>query len=355
MQAKKLPSGSWRVRVYSHTEELLLPDGSKKEKKIYKSFTCNDTTSKGKRKCEADAAAWAAQKENHKSSSMTYGEALDEYIRLRSAVLSPSTIREYKRSRKVDFQSLMDLRIDSITQNDIQKAVNYAATTHSPKSVKNMHGLVTAVFDVYRPDFRIKTNLPKKVRTELYIPTEEEIKRLIDTVRDTEMELPVLLSAFGPMRRGEICALDSEHVSGNVVHVEYAMALDENKKWVKKRPKSYAGDRFIAFPDFVIQRMSGIEGNITNLNPNAISSRFSHVLKRAGVPHFRFHDLRHYSASIQHALGVPDAYIMQRGGWASDSVLKSVYRHALSDQAKKENERINRKFAEMYDTKYDTK
>ena len=29
--AKKLPSGSWRVRVYSHTEEITLPDGTKKE------------------------------------------------------------------------------------------------------------------------------------------------------------------------------------------------------------------------------------------------------------------------------------------------------------------------------------
>ena len=355
MQAKKLPSGSWRVRVYSHTEEILLPDGTKKEKKIYKSFTCDDVTAKGKRKCEAEAAAWAAQKENLKESDLTYGQALDEYIRLRSAVLSPSTIREYKRSRKVDFQSLMNLRIDSITQNDIQKAVNYAAATHSPKSVKNMHGLVTAVFDVYRPDFRIKTNLPKKVRAKITLPSESEIKRLLTVTENTALEIPILLAAFGPMRRGEICALDSDHVIGNIVHVEFNLVLDENNNWVRKRPKSFAGDRYIEFPDFVIDKLRDIEGPITDLTPAQLSDRFAKLIKRKKLPHFRFHDLRHYSASMQHALGVPDQYIMERGGWANDGVLKSVYRHTLSEQVKKENERINSKFTNLYDTKYDTK
>lgn len=353
--AKKLPSGSWRVRVYSHTEEITLPDGTKKEKKVYKSFTCDDVTVKGKRKCEAEAAAWAVQKENHKESDLTYGEALDEYIRLRSAVLSPSTIREYKRSRRADFQSLMDMRLDSITQNDIQKAVNYAAATHSPKSVKNMHGLVTAVFDIYRPDFRIKTDLPKKVRNKLTIPSESEIKRLLTIVEGTPLEIPILLAAFGPMRRGEICALDSDHIVGNVIHVEFSLALDENDNWIKKRPKSFAGDRYIEFPDFVIDKLRGIDGQITTLTPSMLSDRFAKLIKRENLPHFRFHDLRHYSASMQHALGVPDQYIMERGGWGSDGILKSVYRHALDDIKKTENEKINNRFSKLYDTKYDMK
>ena len=54
--------------------------------------------------------------------------------------------------------------------------------------------------------------------------------------------------------------------------------------------------------------------------------------------------LRHYCASIQHALGIPDAYIMQRGGWNSDAVLKQVYRHALSDRAVQMNAIANEHF-----------
>lgn len=62
--AKKLPSGSWRCQVFSHFEEQLQPDESVKKKRIYKSFTCDDSSAKGKRKCEAEAAAWAANKEH---------------------------------------------------------------------------------------------------------------------------------------------------------------------------------------------------------------------------------------------------------------------------------------------------
>lgn len=69
--------------------------------------------------------------------------------------------------------------------------------------------------------------------------------------------------------------------------------------------------------------------------------------KRAGVEHFRFHNLRHYSASIQHTLGSPDAYIMQRVGWGNDAVLNNVYRHALEDQEKEVNSKINDYFSDL--------
>ena len=45
--AKKLPSGSWRCLVYSHTEEIKNPDGSIKKKRIYESFTSNIPGPKG--------------------------------------------------------------------------------------------------------------------------------------------------------------------------------------------------------------------------------------------------------------------------------------------------------------------
>lgn len=45
------------------------------------------------------------------------------------------------------------------------------------------------------------------------------------------MELPVLLAAFGPMRRGEICAFESSDISGNVVHVNKNMVKEEGGGW----------------------------------------------------------------------------------------------------------------------------
>lgn len=347
-KAKKLPSGSWRCLVYSHTEITILPDGSKKKKRIYKSFTCDDPSPAGRRKCEADAAAWASGKKIIESvCEKTLGECIDQYIAERSSVLSPSTIREYKGIRRNSLEGIMDKRLDRITQSDIQREINRESVTHAPKTVRNIHGLVTAVMGAYRPDFAIKTDLPKKIRPQLYIPSDADVARVMDSVKGTEMEIAVMLAAFGPMRRGEICALDSDHIKGNVVHVEKSMALTENNEWVIKSPKSYAGDRYITFPDFVIDRISGIQGRIINLNPNQITNRFRRILKKEGLPVFRFHDLRHYSASIQHALGIPDAYIMQRGGWSNDGVLKGVYRHAMGQEIEPMTNIVNEHFSNI--------
>ena len=190
--AKKLPSGSWRVRVYSHTEEVLQPDGTKKEKKIYKSFTCDDPTPRGKRKCEAEAAEWAKEKETKtKSESLTFQQALNNYISSRENVLSPTTLREYKSIKNNYIRSLMNIKIDSITQDDIQKAINIESLTHSPKTVRNIHGLISATLKVYRPSMALNTALPKKKRVELYIPTDHDVKKLLKYVEGTEMELPV--------------------------------------------------------------------------------------------------------------------------------------------------------------------
>lgn len=365
--AKKLPSGSWRCLVYDYSELVYDADGKpvfdkngqQKKKRIYKSFTCDDPSPKGKRRAEKDAAAWAAEKENRTNTTskknMTLGEAMDSYIAYRSAVLSPATIREYKRSRNIDLQNLMDIKVNAITQEMIQVEINRESLNHSPKTVRNMHGLLTAVMKTYRPDFAINTKLPEKIRPKLYVPSDDDIMRLMDTVNGTNLEIPVLLAAFGPMRRSEICALDSDHINGNIVHVEFAMVKDEHKKWVIKPPKSYAGNRYIEFPDFVINKISGRKGRIVDIYPSQISNHFGEILRKAEIPHFRFHDLRHYSASIQHALGVSDAYIMSRGGWGNDSVLKNVYRHTMEAQTVVMNKKTNDYFETLCNTKCNTK
>jgi integrase len=350
-KAKKLKSGSWRCLVYDYTDDA--------GKRHYKSFTCDDPSPKGKRKAEMMAAEYATTEKynkllNMKNQNITLGEAWDMYIENRSSVLSPGTVREYKRSRKTDLKTLMPMRLSDITLDDIQIAINAEALNHSAKTVRNIHGLLSAVMGTYRPSLSLKTDLPKPTRPELYIPSDAEIKILLKYLSGNEMEIPVLLAAFGPMRRGEICALCYEDIHGNTIHVHAALAQDENKQWVIKPPKTFSSDRYIEFPEFIIEKIGKGTGQIVQMSPNALSSRFYHILKNARLPHFRFHDLRHYSASIQHALGIPDVYIMQRGGWSSDATLKNVYRHAMDDQAQEMNNIANSHFENLCNTKCNT-
>ena len=92
--AKKLPSGSWRCQVYDYTDE--------NGKRHYKSFTSTDQSAKGKREAERMAADYAAEKELRSHCTLTFGEAFDSYVRDRASVLAVSTIREYKRTKRVD-------------------------------------------------------------------------------------------------------------------------------------------------------------------------------------------------------------------------------------------------------------
>lgn len=101
--ARKLASGSWRCQIYSHTEEIIQPDGSVKQKRFYKSFTCDVPGPKGKRMAERMAAEWASEKEHKKNIlNCTIGEAIEMYINSKDGILSPSTIAGYKRMQKMD-------------------------------------------------------------------------------------------------------------------------------------------------------------------------------------------------------------------------------------------------------------
>jgi len=333
--ARKLPSGSWRVYAYDYTDV--------NGKRHYQSFTAST-----KKAAEIKATQYISM-HDHGKTDMTFGECVNLFITQRTPVISASTIKEYIGYSNRYMKSLSQIKISKITQNDIQQEVNELALTLSPKTVRNVHGFISAVLSAYRPELALHTVLPKKVPPKLYVPSEAEIQRLMDTVSGTVMELPILLAAFGPMRRGEICALRAENIDGSVVHVCENMILDKDNRWIVKSPKSYAGDRYIDYPDFVSEKWKGIrKGRVTELNPTMITKRFEHCLQHAGLPHFRFHDLRHYSASIQHALGVPDAYIMQRGGWKNDGVLKNVYRHTMEEKTKEMNKKVNSYFENMH-------
>jgi len=345
--AKKLPSGSWRCQVFSHYEDLCGKDGKpiidektgkQKRKRIYESFTCEDPTRAGKRRVEAQAAQFAEQREGRSRPvyQYTFKNALEKYIEERTGVLSPASIRKYRSMQRNCMVPLDNYKLKDLTEDIIQEIINTAALEKSPKTVRDMNGLIVAVMNRYRPELRLQIGLPKKLRPNIYVPSEDEIKRLLTAVEDTQMEVPVMLAAFGAMRRGEICAFDRKRdLKKNTIHVSKTMVMNPDSNWVIKAPKSYAGDRYVTFPSFVIKKVRKMPDDTVGLTPNELSNRFKTVLKHAELPHFRFHDLRHYNASIQHALGIPDAYIMQSGGWGNDSVLKEVYRHALPEVQEK--------------------
>lgn len=330
--AKKLPSGNWRVRILVGTI-----DG----KKRYKSFTA-----KSKRECETTANQYLADK--HNPDAGIIGTCIDNYINLKAPVLSPATVAGYRRiwrTIKADFDWFYNTDADRLTSKTFQKFINLLAVDRKPKTVANYHGLIFSALKLEHVNVP-EVRLPSKVRYDVHIPSEAEMKRLFELLKGTEMEIIVLLAALGPMRRGEIRALQLDDIQGNIVHVCKAAVENESYDEVVKNPKTYDSDRYIEYPQYVIDRIHE-QGYVCNMPLRMISKRFERFLAKNDFEHFRFHDLRHFGCSILHAIGLPDSYIMERGGWKTDGVMKTVYRHTISDEAKSFNNMVNEHFENM--------
>ena len=341
-KAKKLPSGAWRTLVFSHTETV---DGKKIKK--YESFTAET-----KKESEFLAAEFSVTRKKKKDPlNITVGEAIDRYIEMKDAVLSPSTVREYKQERRNCLQGLMDKKLIELTHEVVQKEINKESALRSPKSVKNSHGLLSASLREFYPEFVLRTTLPSKKKINTYIPTKKEIDTLLAITKDTSLYVPILLASCLGLRRSEICALKWESVDfkKNTIRIEKAKVLDENNSWVIKDPKSYAGNRILLMPKIICETLSKeerVSEYIINIKPSTITLQFVRLLESENMNHFRFHDLRHYYASVMLALNIPDKYAMERMGHATNTMLKNIYQHTMDEKNNDINKILNSYFEE---------
>lgn len=337
-KAKRLPSGNWRVNLYI---------GMENGKRKYKSFTAPT-----RKEAEYQAASYRMNNERKPMCKLTLLEAAQQYIESKQNVLSPATVREYSRAITRDFSLVFDLgiHIDKITPEIVQKGINKYALNHSPKSVRNFHGLLSAILSVYLPTIKLNTTLPQKQKSEIYVPSNDDIQKVLDFVKGTEIEKAIMLAAFGSLRRSEISPLTAEDIKGNYITINKAMVLNKKREWVLKPPKTFSGYRTIELPQFVIDRISVNSGRLVEMNPEMITHHFENALKKCNVPHFRFHDLRHYQASILHAMGVPDKYIIARGGWKTESTLKNIYQHTMD----KKREEVEREICNYFESTHNS-
>lgn len=343
-KAKKLPSGSWNCRVFSHYE--FRPDGTKK--RIYESFTVSDKSRAGKAMCEQQAAMWLYKRDERKKNLSVY-EAVRSYIDSKNRVLSPSTIAHYDQYLKIYFSKIDTIPMSELSKTDVQIWVNgLSGKGLAPKTIRNVFGLFSATAELYGAG-PFKITLPAKKRARLHTPTDDEMKSFLEHISDREdLRTAVMLAAFGSLRRSEVCALTSDDVTETGVMVTKAMVKDKDGFWETRQPKTDGSYRLAHLPDFLIKELNQKKGRLVPITPDQLSHRFNRAVASSGLEHFRFHDLRHYYVSISHALGVPDAYIMENGGWKTDYVMNHVYRDALSDRTAGENSKVMGHFESMH-------
>lgn len=322
MKIEKLPSGSYRFR-------------KKYNNKTYTVVVDYKPTHK-------EAIALMAEKmrffdiSSAKNTPLTFSKAYSDYLELKSNILSPATKKGYKIVYNRISEDFKNMRLSDITSVDVQKEINNDAVDHAPKSVKNFYGLISIVLKTYRKDLILDVQLPQAIKKEPYIPTDEEVKAVLNKLRDTQYYVAACLATMS-LRRSEICALTLNDLSDdNILTINKAKVETADNDFVIKTTKTTESTREILIPDELADLIRK-QGYIYNGFPNSLTRALNNAQDKLGIQRFSIHKLRHFFATYAHnELHLSDKQIMQIGGWKTTSVLNTVYKHSTKAQETRE-------------------
>lgn len=331
----------WRCLVFSHYDY----ENGKKIRR-YKSFTA-DTRKEAER-----LAAQYEYDRAHTPKSVTVRDAIEQYIAVKQSVLSSSTFDAYNAyldSGKYD--PIGAVTVTDLDKMTVQQWVSELAKQYKPKYVKNIYALFSGAMRLVGVDTdAIAPTLPQKDAPDVYVPSDAELKTLFEYLAKPDkydLRIACLLAAFGSMRRSEICALLPADFDGDSVRVSKGMVRNGSGGWIiQSHAKNDTSNRIIMLPPQVVAQIDFTRPRIVDTNPDALTNRFRRAVQYAGMDKaFTLHSLRHYYASIAHALGIPDEYVMRMGGWKTDYVMKKFYRTTLSDMEQKQQNKLSTHFA----------
>lgn len=336
MKAQKLKSGNYRV---------VLPVGYDEQgKRKYKSFTADEEWKAIKMASDYKEG----RIEERIDKNITLGKAMEEYIDTRANVLEPTTLRNYKQLSKYCFQDIVNKRISSLKPIDIQKSINLESTRVSPKYIKNAYGFLKSVLKMFEININLNgIMIPKIIKKEKELPSFEKVFYI---VKGTSSELPVLLAAWLSLRIGEIIGLQYQDIDKTNMKIKIRRTIiqTENGFEVRDHCKTEKSIRTIQLPQYLLdlikaQPHTNNTDFIVPLTRKAVYSRFKRLVEKQNID-MTFHDLRHLNASVMLMLGVPDKYAMERGGWSTDHILKSVYQQTFDTEKQKVDKIIDNYF-----------
>ena len=133
-----------------------------------------------------------------------------------------------------------------------------------------------------------------------------------------------------------------------MITIKEVIVTGPNGPVIKENGKHPTRNRSLRLPDYIKNLIAQIETDrLVTMSAPALSKRFARLVKKSGIPHMTFHDLRHVNASVMSVLHVPDKYAQERGGWHSDSIMKSVYQQTFNSERAAVDQKINDYFDEI--------
>jgi integrase len=341
-KAKKLPSGSWFIRLRLSGEEICITETT--EKKAIDQA----------RLVKAEYKAGVRQARD--KDTRTVRKICEAYIESRRKKLrSPATIRGYDKIMRTRFQSVMDKPVTEV--KDWEKVVMDELKTKvqsrkklkpgepepecknvSRKTVKNAWGFVSSALKAAKiavPEIAIDD----ADRAERPWLDYEQINDFLKAVKGQPCELGALL-ALHALRRSELYALRWADIDlrREVIHVRGAVVHDDSGKLVRKnesKTKDSRRDVPILIPRLteLLKSMEQDNRPVVEGSVNTLYNRIRSICEKNGLPNVGVHGLRHSFASLAYHVGMGELETMQLGGWSDPDTMRKIYRH-LSAQDK---------------------
>ena len=326
-------------------------------------------TRNGLKECKIAARELENEVENkslNNLSMMKLSDYMDKWLEINKPLLASTTVKGYKMYINHHFKPYFGtMKVSQITDMCIKQYIaNKIKEKLSTTTIrKHFFTLSKMLYDALKgksPCIDIKP--PKNGEFKPIIPTEAEFNTIYETFKKISIEdaAIILLAGWCGLRRGEIFALKWDDINEilGTIRIDEAVALEEvGYKFNFKQPKSHNGIRTIAAPDYLISLLKSIKqtkpkgiNNETDIqheiftqNPHSFTKKYTRILKENKLPHIRFHDLRHYHASLLYKNNVPDLYAAERLGH-DIMVLKKIYQHLGLEETKELDQKVKNIF-----------
>jgi integrase len=230
----------------------------------------------------------------------------------------------------------------------------------SPGTVRNFHLLLHSAMKnavkwnlVSRNVVALVTR-PSEGHHEAQVLTIEQARNLIETAKQHKVWSLLVVALSTGMRRGELLALRWDDVDFQVgkLFVRHAVSKLNGRGYVEHEPKTKKGRRTIVLPSSVVDVLREHREYVEQVRCDAGDSwldlglvfpntrgnfielaklwhMLDKVVKQAGLPHMRFHDLRHSAATIMLAMGIHPKVVQEILGHSSISITMDLYSHVL--------------------------
>jgi integrase len=253
------------------------------------------------------------------------------------------------------------VRLQKLTPRHIQELYGRDLNEgYAPETIRGVHRMLhKALSDAVQWSW-VATNAcdkvkqPGPVRYETNPLTLEQAKTLMETAKGSRLEALLTLAVTTGMRRGEILALRWSDIDFGERSLQVRRTVNRAGKYglLENAPKTEKSKRRIMLPQFVLdvliehrarQDAIRLKADLTWQDHNLVFStdagnfveganldrRFKRLLKEAGLPDMRFHDLRHSAATILLGRGVHPKLVQELLGHSQMSITMDRYSHVL--------------------------